>query len=106
MRAGRRVRIDVVNDTDTPELVHWHGLLIPPEVDGTQEEGSPLVPPRGRRQFELTPGPAGSRSYHSHAMSTDDLQKGAYTRPTGFVYVEDATNSRPYTPEPSLALSD
>src|SRR5438034_124726 len=33
LRAGRRVGIDVVNDTDTPELVHWHGLLIPPEVE-------------------------------------------------------------------------
>src|SRR6478736_10177065 len=44
MREGRQVTVDVINDTDTPELVHWHGMLIPPEVDGTEEEGSPLVP--------------------------------------------------------------
>ena len=61
LRAGNPVVIDVINDTDTPELVHWHGMLIPPEVDGTGEEGSPFVPPHGRRRFELTPGPAGSR---------------------------------------------
>src|SRR6516164_2792367 len=56
MRDGKPVAVDIVNDTDTPELVHWHGMLIPAEVDGTEEEGSPLVPPHGRRRFELTPG--------------------------------------------------
>src|SRR5215469_18052429 len=69
MREGKRISVEVINDTDTPEVVHWHGLLIPPEVDGTQEEGSPVVPPHGRRRFELTPGPAGSRWYHSHSMA-------------------------------------
>ena len=63
LREGNPVVIDVINDTDTPELVHWHGMLIPPEVDGTEEEGSPFVPAHGRRRFELTPGPAGSRWY-------------------------------------------
>src|SRR5215831_1283762 len=63
MREGKGITVEVINDTDTPELVHWHGMLIPPEVDGTQEEGSPVVPPHGRRRFDLTPGPAGSRWY-------------------------------------------
>ena len=54
---GKPVTVEVINDTDTPELVHWHGMLIPPEVDGTEEEGSPFVPPHGRKRFQLTPGP-------------------------------------------------
>src|SRR4030081_3573063 len=37
MREGKPVAVDVINDTDTPEFVHWHGMLIPPEVDGTGE---------------------------------------------------------------------
>ena len=86
MREGKPVSVDVINDTDTPEFVHWHGMLIPAEVDGTEEEGSPLVPPHGRRRFQLTPGPAGSRWYHSHAMAMDDLHKGSYTGQFGFVY--------------------
>jgi len=106
LRAGKPVTIDVVNDTDTPELVHWHGMLIPPEVDGTQEEGSPVVPPHGRRRFELTPGPAGSRWYHSHAMAMDDLHKGAYTGQFGFVYVEDGNDPGRYDQELFLALRD
>src|ERR1700733_7871551 len=39
MREGAMVTVDVVNDTDVPEQVHWHGLLIPAEVDGADEEG-------------------------------------------------------------------
>ena len=41
---GQRVVVDVHNDTDTPELVHWHGQMIPSDVDGASEEGSPFVP--------------------------------------------------------------
>ena len=106
MRAGKRVVVEVINDTDTPELVHWHGMLVPPETDGTGEEGSPFVPAHGRRRFELTPGPAGSRWYHSHAMAMDDLRKGAYTGQFGFVYVEDGNDAGQYDQQLFLALRD
>jgi FtsP/CotA-like multicopper oxidase with cupredoxin domain len=106
MREGKKVAVEVINDTDTPELVHWHGMLIPPDVDGTQEEGSPFVAPHQRRVFELIPGPAGSRWYHSHAMAMDDLHKGAYTGQFGFVYVESGHDLGGYDQELFLALRD
>lgn len=106
MKEGKPVTVEVVNATDTPELVHWHGMLIPPEVDGTEEEGSPFVPAHGRMRFKLTPGPAGSRWYHSHAMAMDDLHKGAYTGQFGFVYVEGAANPGNYDQELFLAVRD
>jgi FtsP/CotA-like multicopper oxidase with cupredoxin domain len=106
MREGRPVAVEVINDTDTPELIHWHGMLIPSEVDGTEEEGSPLVPAHGRRRFQLIPGPAGSRWYHSHAMAMDDLHKGAYTGQFGFVYVDGGTDPGQYDQELFLALRD
>ena len=81
-------------------------MLIPAEVDGTEEEGSPAVPPHGQRRFQLTPGPAGSRWYHSHAMAMDDLHKGAYTGQFGFVYVEGGKDAGPYDQELFLALRD
>ena len=34
-RAGHR---ECVNDTDVPEHVHFHGLLIPSDVDGAEEK--------------------------------------------------------------------
>ena len=106
MRAGKRVTVEVINDTDAPEFVHWHGMLIPSEVDGTGEEGSPFVPAHGRRHFELTPGPAGSRWYHSHAMAMDDLHKGPYTGQFGFVHVDDGNDPGRYDQQLFLALRD
>jgi FtsP/CotA-like multicopper oxidase with cupredoxin domain len=104
MREGKTVTVDLINDTDTPELVHWHGLLIPAEVDGT--EGSPLIAPHGRHRIQLTPGPAGTRWYHSHAMAMDDLHKGAYTGQFGFVYIDDGHDPGQYDQELFLALRD
>ncbi len=106
MKEGKPVTIEVTNETDTPELVHWHGMLIPPEVDGTEEEGSPLVEPHSLRRFQLTPGPAGSRWYHSHAMAMDDLHKGSYTGQFGFVYVDGGNDPGAYDQELFLAVRD
>ncbi|MCL2430154.1 MAG: multicopper oxidase domain-containing protein, partial [Alphaproteobacteria bacterium] len=47
LKEGQPVAVDIVNDTDTPELVHWHGQMIPSDVDGAAEEDSPSVPPHG-----------------------------------------------------------
>jgi FtsP/CotA-like multicopper oxidase with cupredoxin domain len=106
MREGKPVTVEVINDTDTPELVHWHGMLIPPEMDGTEEEGSPFVPSRGRRRFSLVPGPSGTRWYHTHAMAMDDLHRGSFTGQFGFVYVESANDPGRYDQEHFLALRD
>ncbi len=43
-REGQRVVADIHNDSDTPELIHWHGQTIPSDVDGAAEEGTPYVP--------------------------------------------------------------
>jgi FtsP/CotA-like multicopper oxidase with cupredoxin domain len=37
---GKRVVVDVHNDTDTPEQLHWHGQSVPVDVDGSAEEGT------------------------------------------------------------------
>jgi FtsP/CotA-like multicopper oxidase with cupredoxin domain len=41
-KEGEPVTVDVFNDTDTPELVHRHGQMIPTDVDGAAEEGTPM----------------------------------------------------------------
>src|SRR5581483_12200807 len=39
LREGRPVRIEVLNNSRDPEIVHWHGLKIPSAMDGAMEEG-------------------------------------------------------------------
>jgi FtsP/CotA-like multicopper oxidase with cupredoxin domain len=46
-KEGMRVTVDVHNDTDTPEQLHWHGQSIPSNVDGAAEEGTPFIRPIG-----------------------------------------------------------
>ena len=55
-KEGQRVTIDIYNDTDTPELVHPHGLIIPVDADGAAEEGSPFVPAHGTRRISFVQG--------------------------------------------------
>lgn len=39
-KEGQPVTVDVHNDTDTPEQLHWHGQMVPTDVDGAAEEGT------------------------------------------------------------------
>lgn len=106
MREGKTVTVDVINDTDAAEFVHWHGLLVPAAVDGAEEEGTPPVPAGGRRRFQFTPKPAGTRWYHSHAMAMGDLHRGSYTGQYGFLMIDSGTNPGHYDQEVFLALRD
>jgi FtsP/CotA-like multicopper oxidase with cupredoxin domain len=106
MKEGKEVTVNVVNKTDTPEYLHFHGLLIPSEVDGAEEEGTPPIPPHGSRSYRFTPNPAGTRWYHTHTMSMDDLHRGSYTGMFGFLMIEGASNPGNFDQEHYLALRD
>jgi FtsP/CotA-like multicopper oxidase with cupredoxin domain len=38
MREGRKISVDIFNETDVPELVHWHGQEVGPVEDGAEEQ--------------------------------------------------------------------
>jgi FtsP/CotA-like multicopper oxidase with cupredoxin domain len=75
-KEGRPVTIDVSNQTTDSEVVHWHGLFLPSEVDGAMEEGTPLIPAGGHARYTFTPRPSGFRWYHTHTFAGKDLHKG------------------------------
>jgi FtsP/CotA-like multicopper oxidase with cupredoxin domain len=106
VREGQSVTVDVVNDTDVPEYVHWHGLFVPSEVDGVEEEGTPPVPPHGRRSYQFVAKPAGSRWYHSHTAAMMDLHRGTYTGQFGFFMIDPANDPGHYDQEVFLALRE
>jgi FtsP/CotA-like multicopper oxidase with cupredoxin domain len=106
MQEGKPVTIDVYNGTNTPELVHWHGLHIPSEVDGSMEEGTPMVAPGGTQRYTFTPSPAGTRWYHTHVPAGRNLKKGLYTGQFGFLVVEPKSDPGNYDKEVFLALRE
>jgi hypothetical protein len=50
-KEGQQVVVDIHNDTDTPEQLHWHGQTVPSDVDGASEEGTPFIPVHGERRI-------------------------------------------------------
>ena len=104
MQEGKLVTIDVFNETTTPELVHWHGLFIPSEVDGSAEEGTPAVAPKGHRRYSFTPRPSGTRWYHTHTYAGRNLHKGTYTGQFGLLVVTPPNDPARYDQEVLLAL--
>jgi FtsP/CotA-like multicopper oxidase with cupredoxin domain len=53
------VTVDLINETDAAELVHWHGQIVPADVDGAAEERNRVVPARGTLRYRLTPAAGG-----------------------------------------------
>ena len=106
LREGVPVTVDLFNDTDTPEFVHWHGQVIPADIDGAEEEKSLPVPAHGHLRYRLTPQPAGARFVHTHVMPMSDLSKGTYTGQFGFVYIEPKSNPGNYDLEVFLATHE
>src|SRR5260221_4979225 len=106
LREGKQVSVQIFNDTDTPEFVHWHGQFIPSEVDGAGEEKSIVVPPRGQVSYQFTPKPAGIRWVHTHVMPGSNLYSGLYTGQFGIVYVEPSHDSGSYDQEVFLATHE
>jgi FtsP/CotA-like multicopper oxidase with cupredoxin domain len=105
-KEGQRVVIDVHNETDTPELVHWHGQMIPADVDGAAEEGSPFIPAHGMSRIAFEPRPSGFRFYHTHVPAGGDLNRGTYTGQAGPVYIEPKNNPGGYDREIFLVLKE
>jgi len=106
LREGRPVTIDLENDTDTPEQLHWHGQTLPIDVDGSAEEGTPYIPAHGRRRITFTPGPSGLRFYHTHLRAGPDLDAGQYGGQVGPVYIEPAHEPGAYDREVFLMLKE
>jgi FtsP/CotA-like multicopper oxidase with cupredoxin domain len=106
MAEGKPVAIDVYNETGEEQIVHWHGLQIPSAVDGSMEEGTPMVRAHANRRYEFTPAPAGTRWYHNHTAAGRNLNRGAYTGQFGFLYVTPKSDPGRYDQEAFLALRE
>jgi FtsP/CotA-like multicopper oxidase with cupredoxin domain len=106
LKEGQPVTVDIVNETDTPEQLHWHGQTVSPDVDGAAEEGTPFIPAHGMRRITFTPQPAGFRFYHTHLRAGANLAMGQYGGQVGPVYIEPKSEPGQYDREVFLVLKE
>ena len=106
MKEGRRVTVDVHNETDVPEQLHWHGQFVGTDVDGAAEEGTPFIAPHSSRRISFVPGPSGFRFYHTHVRAGADLGAGQYSGLVGPVYIEPKENPGQYDREVFLTMKE
>ena len=106
LKEGERVAIDIRNDTDTPEQLHWHGQFVSTDIDGAAEEGTPFIPPHGSRRISFMPGPSGLRFYHTHVRAGANLAMGQYSGLVGPVYIEPRQHPGDYDREIFLTLKE
>ena len=104
LKEGVPVSIEVTNETNIPELVHWHGLKIDSINDGAMEEGSPMIAPHGKLRYRFTPKPSGTRWYHTHTSAENNLARATYTGQYGFLYIEPKYDIGGYDQEVFLTV--
>lgn len=106
MRQGQEQSIEIHNLSGEPEIVHWHGLYLPPSIDGSMEEGTPMIASGESVRYSFKPDPPGFRWFHTHTFAGKNLTKGQFGGLHGFVMIEPRENPGRYDREVFLALHD
>ncbi len=106
LKEGERITVDIHNQTDTPEQLHWHGQFVSTDIDGAAEEGTPFIPAHGGRRISFVPKPSGLRFYHTHVRAGADLASGQYSGQVGPVYIEPKQHPGNYDREAFLTLKE
>jgi FtsP/CotA-like multicopper oxidase with cupredoxin domain len=78
IRQGDHVRIEVRNALPEQTTVHWHGLILPNQMDGPAEITQDPIPPGGLYIYEFTATQHGTYFYHPHAKPDRTQALGLY----------------------------
>ncbi len=73
---GDHVRIIVENKLPEPTTVHWHGLIVPNDQDGTGGTTEPVIEPGKTSTYQFEVKQVGTFMYHSGFNDTKQVQKG------------------------------
>lgn len=67
LKEGQRVRLSVTNELDEDTSIHWHGLLVPFQMDGVPGVTFPGIKPGTTFVYEFQVKQSGTYWYHSHS---------------------------------------
>jgi len=74
---GDTLVVGLRNGLAEPTTIHWHGLRVPAEMDGTEMVQRP-VEPGETFEYRFVVPDAGTFWYHSHVNETEQLERGLY----------------------------
>src|SRR3954452_6781649 len=77
VREGSEIEVDVLNDGDLEQTVHWHGLRLDNRSDGTHETQAP-IPVGGRFSCRVSFPDPGVYWYHPHIREDYAQELGQY----------------------------
>jgi FtsP/CotA-like multicopper oxidase with cupredoxin domain len=75
-KEGDYARIHVHNEMSVETSIHWHGLLVPPNMDGVPNISFPPIKPGNTFTYEFPIRQSGTYWYHSHTSLQE--QSGVY----------------------------
>ena len=76
-KKGDTIIVHFTNALDEPTTVHWHGLRIPDDMDGSPRIQTPVEPGQSFTYTFVVPD-AGTYWYHPHVRTNEQLEKGLY----------------------------
>jgi CopA family copper-resistance protein len=101
LKEGQRVRLRVTNALKQDSSIHWHGLLVPFEMDGVPGVSFPGIHAGAMFNYEFDVVQSGTYWYHSHSGYQE--QDGLY----GPIVIDPAgVDEIAYDREHVLVLSD
>ena len=101
-REGDTIRVTLVNRLPTGTTIHWHGMDVPPEMDGPAGLNQAEVEPGQEFVYEFVAANPGSRWYHAHADPANQIALGLY----GPMVIEPREPERAYDREQTYILTE
>jgi CopA family copper-resistance protein len=75
-REGDSVTLRVTNRLSVPSSIHWHGMIVPADMDGVPGLSFHGIPPHGTYLYRFRVTQSGTYWYHSHSRFQE--QTGLY----------------------------
>ncbi|MCA1010762.1 multicopper oxidase family protein [Halobacillus halophilus] len=75
---GDFVKVHLKNELSVPVTIHWHGMILPNQMDGVPGLTQDAVQPGESFTYEFIANDAGTYWYHSHQHSSKQVDKGLY----------------------------
>jgi len=72
-REGEEVTLRVTNRLDEPTSIHWHGIVLPYDMDGVPGISFPGIPPGETFTYRFKLRQSGTYWYHGHSAMQEQL---------------------------------